>query len=47
MTRQNDGSTVAFGGAPQSRITCVTSGRLWATLCSDRHAHGLDRIQAE
>jgi hypothetical protein len=47
MTRQNDGSAVAFGGAPQSRITRVASGRLWAAFCSHDDVYDLDRLQPE
>jgi hypothetical protein len=47
MTRQNNGSAVAFGGAPQSGIARVASCRFRTTFGSNHDADDLDRIQSE
>jgi hypothetical protein len=47
VARQNDGSAVSFGGAPQSRVSRVASSRFWAALGSHDNVYDLDRLQPE
>ena len=47
VTRQNDGSAVAFGGASQRSVSRVASSRFWATFGSHDDVYDLDRLQPE
>jgi hypothetical protein len=47
VARQNNGSAVAFGGAPQSLVARVASGRLGSSFGSNRNADILNRVQPQ